>query len=352
MTSDKKPVSGKEIAGTLFSVLLALIFLYIAFKGIDFNLFWQSFSKVSVVLVVIFAISTVFSHWLRALRWKVLLSNVKKDVSVHHAFGALMVGYGVNNVIPRLGEITRALLLGQYEGISRISTLGSIMLERFIDIISFGLSILIAGALYDGNIYAQFPWLKTTFIIGLIIFALFCVFLLFLLKHPVILEKLVLNTVHRFSKRSSEFIITTLQKLTNGFSVLSSSGSVIKTVILSAAIMLNYGFTSYLGFYMVGMDKIMNCSFSMAWIVMSISAIGVMIPTPGGIGSYHTITKAVLVMLYAAEAYSGILYAFLTHAISYVASILIGLAYFFSFRKRYGKLKQSVIEEVESEEKA
>lgn len=351
MTSGKKQNLIKEIAGTGVSLVLSFIFLYVAFQGIDFGLFLQSFTKVSVFMVIIFACSILLSHWLRALRWKYLLKNVKPDVSVHHSFAALMVGYGLNNVVPRLGEITRALLLGQYEGISRVSVLGSIMLERLMDIICFGLSILIAGALYDGNIYVQFPWLKTTFIIGLGIFFVFSFIILFLFRHPALLESIVLKTVHRFSKRSSSFILTVLGKLTNGFSGLKDSAVLIKIVLLSAAIMLNYAFTSYLGFYMVGMEKVFTADFAAAWVVMSISAIGVMIPTPGGIGSYHTITKAVLVMLYGAGTYISVLYAFLTHAISYAASIILGLGYFFVFRKRFGALRGSVVEEVEMDVK-
>jgi len=48
-----------------------------------------------------------------------MLNSVKKDVSIKNLFGALMVGYGVNCVLPRVGEISRAILIGKWEGLSR-----------------------------------------------------------------------------------------------------------------------------------------------------------------------------------------------------------------------------------------
>ena len=51
-----------------------------------------------------------------------------------------MVGYGVNCVTPKLGEVTRAVLLGKWEKLSRSSMFGTVILERVIDLISLGLS--------------------------------------------------------------------------------------------------------------------------------------------------------------------------------------------------------------------
>jgi uncharacterized membrane protein YbhN (UPF0104 family) len=97
--------------------------------------------------------------------------------------------------------------------------------------------------------------------------------------------------------------------------------------------MLNYVFSSWIAFFMFGM---FNAAFVMAWVTMSISAIGVMIPTPGGIGSYHTITKAILAGLYQLSVSAAIAYALVSHAISYTLAVLLAIVYFFLFRKRYG----------------
>ena len=93
--------------------------------------------------------------------------------------------------------------------------------------------------------------------------------------------------------------------------------------------MLLYGGTAYTAFYTLHMDKIQDVSYAMAWIVMTIGAFGVIIPTPGATGSYHLITISVLVGLYKFSPEISGAFAILTHTTTYVLFILttISLSY-------------------------
>ncbi len=73
---------------------------------------------------------------------------------------------------------------------------------------------------------------------------------------------------------------------------------------------------------MLGMEKITEITFSMAWVFMTISAYGVLIPTPGGTGSYHIISIFVLSQLYSFNYEVSAAYAILTHFIQYVVFII------------------------------
>lgn len=168
MTFGKLSGHKKEIYGFLFSLALGIGFLYLAFRGVSFPHFIASLSKASLLWMVIYTLSTILSHFFRALRWKYLLRYIKKDVSLHHAFASVMIGYGFNNLVPRMGEVSRAVFLGQYEKISRISVLGSIVVERLIDMIMFGLAVLISGLIYSSNLNQTFGWLRLTMMIGII----------------------------------------------------------------------------------------------------------------------------------------------------------------------------------------
>jgi uncharacterized protein (TIRG00374 family) len=71
---------------------------------------------------------------LRALRWKRLLAPIK-DIRFRATFSYLLIGYLANNVLPaRLGELVRCHYLGDREGISRATALGTVVVERVIDI--------------------------------------------------------------------------------------------------------------------------------------------------------------------------------------------------------------------------
>ena len=78
----------------------------------------------------------------------------------------------------------------------------------------------------------------------------------------------------------------------------------------------------------------MPVTFQMGWVLMSIAAIGVVIPTPGATGSYHTLAKTTLVLLFGFGETIGAAYAFLTHILSYFIFIFTALIIYFIFDKQ------------------
>ena len=70
---------------------------------------------------------------LRAVRWQRLLAPVAW-VPYRRILRYVLIGYLANNVLPaRLGELVRSHFLGDREGISRTTTLGTVVVERVID---------------------------------------------------------------------------------------------------------------------------------------------------------------------------------------------------------------------------
>ncbi len=108
--------------------------------------------------------------------------------------------------------------------------------------------------------------------------------------------------------------------------------------------MLFYALNAYVGMIMIGLPHI---TFSMAWVIMSISAIGVVIPTPGGTGSYHALAKSALVLLYGYGDVISLAYAFLTHIISYFLFIISALILFFVLNRYHDNLIKVVETEME-----
>jgi uncharacterized protein (TIRG00374 family) len=70
----------------------------------------------------------------RALRWRRLLAPIQ-DVPYPRTLAYLLIGYLANNVLPaRLGELVRCHYLGDREGVSRTTALGTVVVERVVDI--------------------------------------------------------------------------------------------------------------------------------------------------------------------------------------------------------------------------
>jgi hypothetical protein len=83
-----------------------------------------------LLLVVGFIVVDVL---VRALRWQRLLAPIR-HVAYRPVLAYLLVGYLANNVLPaRLGELVRSHYLGDREGMSRTTTLGTVVVERVVD---------------------------------------------------------------------------------------------------------------------------------------------------------------------------------------------------------------------------
>ncbi len=340
----EKHIAKRDIINFSISLVLTAVFLYIAFYNVDFGEVLEKVSRASIFWIVVFIIVLLASHYLRAVRWKVIMSSVKPDASMKNLFGSLMVGYGVNCVIPRLGEITRAVLLGKWERISRSSMFGTVILERVIDVIFLGLSVIVAALIYNGNLYLSFPWLKTTLYITSALIAFFIIFILLVVRFKENFYGVIVALMGRFSGHLAQKAGYIFKMLAEGFASLKGTKNYILTFLLSVLIMLFYALNAYVGMLMIGMQ---NVTFAMAWIIMSISAIGVVIPTPGGTGSYHALAKSALVLLFGYGEVISLAYAFLTHIISYLLFITFSLIIFFALNRYHDNLINVVETEME-----
>ncbi len=144
----------KTVVRSLLSLLLAVVFLYVAFRGVAFSDLWQSLKEVRYFWIVLLIPIGLASHYIRALRWKFLLGHVKRDISTSNLFSAVMIGYMVNNVLPRVGELVRPYVAGKLEGISKSTALGTVVIERIIDMMTFFFLLCLVLFLYPETLTA------------------------------------------------------------------------------------------------------------------------------------------------------------------------------------------------------
>jgi hypothetical protein len=253
-----------------------------------------------------------------------------------------MVGYGVNCITPKLGEITRAVLLGKWENLSRSSMFGTVIVERVIDIISLGLAVLVSVFVWRENLYDSFPWLETTLYIAGVMMLTVILTIYLTVKYKDKFYGFIIRLFNKISEKLAQKLAYIFEMLTEGFSSLKGARNYIYTVLLTMVILLVYALSSYLGFFMF--EELKPVTFEMGWVLMSIAAIGVVIPTPGATGSYHTLAKSTLVLLFGFGETVSAAYAFLTHIISYFLFIFTALFVYFVLNKQ----KNNIIKVVET----
>jgi uncharacterized protein (TIRG00374 family) len=329
------------------SFILAGIFLYIAFYNVDIREVLSVVSQASFSWVLIFLSIYLFAHYVRALRWKVILNSVKPHASVKNLFGALMVGYGVNCVVPRLGEIARAVLIGKWEGLSRSSMFGAIIVERIIDMIFSALAVLVSLFIWNDDLRKNFPWLTSAFYFLMLAMGVAILLLYLIIRFKEKFYGSIVRLIGRLSENWGNKTAYIFSMLTQGFGSLKGTRNYILTLLLSIIIILLYASNAYIGFFTLGMEKIRPVTFAMGWVLFSISTVGVIIPTPGGTGSYHTFAKSVLVLLFGFSEVISLSYAFLTHIISYFSCIFAGLLFFLILNKKHENLLKVLRTEVD-----
>lgn len=335
LTSGKLKIQEiKKRISYILPVLLTAVFLFFAFRNVDLAKSFDLISQANLLWMLLFLGIFYFSHFIRAVRWKVMISTVKPNASVLNLFGTVMIGYGINCAVPRLGEVYRAMFLGKWENLSRTSLLGTIIIERLIDVFSFAVSVLISVLVFPGNLFREFTWLESTIYLS---FGALIIVIAFILMVVYKREKFYLYIINFFSRISPKIagkLAYVFEMLAEGFGSLKGTRNYINAFLLTALMMLVYAASNYVAFFMLHMDSIQTVSFGMAWILMTISSFGVAIPTPGGTGSYHAFVIIVLVNLFNFSHEISAAYALLTHFITYIAFIVSTFLFIYIINKR------------------
>lgn len=124
---------------SLIAALLAVVFIWLTLKQTDFEVLKSAAGRANYFWFVLSMAISILSYWLRAARWKLLLGPIGYDIKVKSAFWAISLGYFANLTIPRSGEIARATSLYKMEKVPADKSIGTIVLERVIDLIFLGL---------------------------------------------------------------------------------------------------------------------------------------------------------------------------------------------------------------------
>lgn len=122
--------------------------LYYAFRGVDMHALWSDISGANPWwLILVAAPAQVWSIYIRAVRWRYLTRGVT-DCDVGQSFRATAVGYMANNIFPlRMGEVIRAWYLGRDTSSSTTALLGTLIVERTIDVVFvLALAAVLVGA--------------------------------------------------------------------------------------------------------------------------------------------------------------------------------------------------------------
>src|SRR6188474_3905330 len=127
-------------------VVAAALLLY-ALKGMDVEKIMQQIFSANIFWVSVSGLISIIAFIVRAHRWNLLIEPMGYSPSLKNTTYSVLVGYFANLALPRLGEVSRCGALSKAESIPFNKLLGTVIIERIIDVLSLFVCILLAAVL-------------------------------------------------------------------------------------------------------------------------------------------------------------------------------------------------------------
>ncbi len=319
----------KKTLKALFLFSLTIFFLYLAFKGNNFSELFVVLQNANYYYAIGGAfIGIIVGGYVRALRWRYFLNPLKQDIGINNLFSSMMIGYMMNSIIPRSGEIYRPVLLANKEKISRASAFGTILAERVFDMLSMLISFGICLMYFKQKLSATFAEynLETVSLYTSIIILSFVILLIIIIfnleKSEVLIEKITKKILPEklFLKVHKIFI-----SLINGFLFIRYPKYYFQIIFLSVLLWFCYVTSTYLTLVAFNID--MN-TFD-ANLVLTMITFAMTIPLPANsAGIYHLFATATLVNIYGVDKEAAFGFATVSHLLGLLGLLIAGSYYF------------------------
>lgn len=282
---------------------------------------WLDFSQVNWFWIFIVLILFTISNWSRAERWVLLLAPLNLVPRKLNAFLSIMLGYFANLGIPRIGEIVRGGTLSRYEEIGIDKAMGTIVTDRILDVLSLLIVLLAAFAIEFDTISAflventELSSLQSIVnawtIGGLIVLSILGLVVLRYILHASTQNALVLK-IRKFIHGFQEGIVSVL-KVKSPFQLIFHSVLIwIMYYLMTYSCFKSFGPTADLG-------------PQAGFITFVFGSLGMIVPLPGGMGSYHFCVMAALSLygISGADSFSFAMIIFFS--IQIFCNVLLGL---------------------------
>lgn len=261
------------------------------------------------------AVLSIMSHIIRAERWRMLLKPVGFDARLSSSFLSLMVGYLINLIIPRGGEISRSYNLYKLDKIPVVESFGTVVSERIVDLICLLIVIVISFLFESQKLFlfvSTLPLSASKFQVFLFVIPILAVTgLLFYLLFKK--NRKVNTTVKKIWASFRDGVLSIFKLERKGLFTFYSCLIWLFYFAMSYTVLKAFPATSSLGF---------NAVLSL----FAIGAIAMAAPLPGGMGSYHVLVPQGLFFLYAIPLSDAVAFTFIFHGWQTLLYIIFGAA--------------------------
>lgn len=307
-------------------VVLGFLILYMIYDDFEFSRLWADFQSMNVFWFLLSTFFGIMSHVLRGWRWKLTLAPLGYSPKTSDCVYAIFIAYAANLVIPRVGEVSRCVVLEHNDSVPFAQSLGTVVSERLLDTVMVVLITLVAvllqwpvfvkfitsaGIASPGGGYSVSSWAVV------LLSALAVLFCLFLILKKMAIWKKIRSFIARFAE---------------GLLSLTKMKNVWLFMLETVGIWFCYFMQFYLCFFCFGFTE--ELSLAAGLLLFVAGSIAVVVPTPNGAGPWHFAIISIM-MLYGVSSADSEAFALIAHSTQTLLVAILGIYALFmlQFRK-------------------
>ncbi|MCO6479510.1 MAG: flippase-like domain-containing protein [Phaeodactylibacter sp.] len=280
----------------------------------------NDFQEANYFWILLVLLAFLVSNISRAIRWNMLIRPMGFSPRLVNSFLATILGYFANLGLPRMGEIVRGATLSQYEKIPVEKVMGTIVVDRIFDVISILLVTSLAFLLEYDKIMAfvrenvslgERLGNTSNLLLLLGAFGLAVLAFFFLLRKQIARSRIY----QRVIEITKGFLqgIKTVRRLNRPWLFL----------VHSVNIWFMYYLMTYLCFF--AFEPTAGLSMLAGLVVFVFGGWGIVIPSPGGMGTYHFLAQTAL-SIYGVSGDDGFSWANIAFfSIQLGCNVLVGI---------------------------
>ncbi|NJM15153.1 MAG: flippase-like domain-containing protein [Bacteroidales bacterium] len=303
----------------LFFLTGAGIFWFI-YRDFEMDSLKMELSQLKYGWIALSLIIGLFSHYIRAIRWKMLIKPLGYEPRTINLFGSVMIMYLANLLLPRAGEVARCTVLTRYEKVPFTKLVGTVAIERLTDLVALLVfaffiilsqlgafnAFLLTHAEMRDNINNIFTLRNISIVV--IVGVLFIGLGYYVLKSD-------------FGGKLGGKVNSLKHQFVDGIKSIRNVSNIWLYVFYTVLIYVLWLYMSYVIFFAYGPTGHLTLPVAMITFVMS--GLAMVAPVQGGIGPWHFMVYETL-FIYGIEKVNGKTFALISHTSTQLALLFFG----------------------------
>ena len=312
---------------TVVIALVSVGLLGLFLRGAHLGEVWSEIRQANGPLLVMAAFVTVVTMLFRAIRWQYLLHPLGKT-HFRAVFRTTMIGFAAINVLPaRAGEVIKPYLLARQEGLNVTSTFATVVVERVLDSVTIVTMLASFFLFFDPGMAAADKTMYGLIRAGGITVGIGALGLLgvlfFAAEHPEALGRWAYKLEHVLPGHMTHTLAHLLESFATGLAIVRAPARLFVALLLSVPLWLSIAF----GIWLATLAFQIVMPFTGSFLMLALLAVGVSVPTPGGVGAFEAAYRIGATSFYAVPNDRAVGAALVVHAISIVPTVALGFLF-------------------------